>query len=93
MSDESAFDFTRALRGDQLDRLRSGSPSPEDIAAFRRMFALDQAGFAAALGVDAARLTAWESGQAEPDRSQRSLISILARHPRILLRHELPIAG
>jgi DNA-binding transcriptional regulator YiaG len=91
MTDEPEFDFTRSLRGDQIERLRNGTPGPTDISAFRTMLRLPTIEFAQVMGVDAQSLSSWEAGTSSPDRTQRILMSAIARHPGLVLRHELPV--
>ena len=93
MNDIPECDFSRALRGDQLQRLRHGQFQGGDLAALRRMLAADADTFAAAIGVTKDVLLEIENGTTRPDASQRNLIAVIARHPRIITKHELPLAS
>ncbi len=92
-SDDLPSDFSRAISADRLTRLRSGLLEPGDVAGLRRMFALDLATFANVLGITPALLERLESSAEMPERPVRALIALIARHPRIVTRRELPIAA
>jgi DNA-binding transcriptional regulator YiaG len=92
MSEETNFDFNRAMRGDQLTRLRSGKPTGEDIAGLRRMLQIESTKMAEILGVKEVDLTDWESGtQAPPPIC--ILLAVITRHPSIVVKGELPLPG
>lgn len=63
-----------------------------DVAALRRFVGLSQRAFAAALGINVQTLRNWSRDGADPRAQQLALLSVAARHPRIL--HEnVALAG
>jgi len=54
------------------------------VAAARAGTGLSQSDFAKALGVSVRTLQDWEQGRRAPSGAARTLLSIAARHPRIL---------
>lgn len=92
MSEESSFDFSRAMRGDQLTRLRTGKPKGEDIVALRRMLQIEPVKMAEILGAKEVELADWESGTQAP-RPICILLAVITRHPSIVVKGELPLPG
>jgi DNA-binding transcriptional regulator YiaG len=80
----TAADFARAIPRRQRERLMLGDFREGDIAALRRFVGLSQRAFAAALGVSVQTLRNWEQGQLRPEGPALALLSVAARHPRIL---------
>lgn len=88
----TAADFERALPRRQRERLMRGDFREGDIAALRRFVGLSQRAFAAALGVGVQTLRNWEQGRRRPEGPALALLSVAARHPRIL-RENLALVG
>jgi DNA-binding transcriptional regulator YiaG len=80
---DAAF-FTRALRGDQWTRLRSGHPTGADIAGFRRALDCTQVVFAERLGISVDTLQNWEQDRSHPDGPAIALLRLVSRHPRLV---------
>lgn len=53
-------------------------------ADIRRSLSLNQADFAAALGVSKSTLSKWETGERRPDAAASKLLRILSRKPELL---------
>lgn len=88
----TAADFERAIPRRQRERLMRGDFREGDIAALRRFVGLSQRAFAAALGVSVQTLRNWEQGRRRPEGPALALLSVAARHPRIL-RENLALVG
>lgn len=56
------------------------------VARLRRRLGLTQAGFAGRYGVPLSTLRQWEQGVAEPDRSARILLAVIAEAPELVAR-------
>ena len=84
-------DFARMIPMDRLRRLRSGHFTAKDIAALRKYLSLSQRDLAERLGISIDTLQNWEQDRTAPDGPARALIAIIARHPTIITRGELPV--
>lgn len=54
------------------------------IAKLRRSLGLNQADFAAALGISLSTVSQWEQGRRRPDGASAKLLSIIERHPELV---------
>ena len=77
-------EVARALTRSQRKRIISGDLQPGDVAALRRFVGLTQEEFAQRLGVSVHTLRNWEQDRVTPDGPGRALLSIAARHPRVI---------
>jgi DNA-binding transcriptional regulator YiaG len=81
----TANQLARAIPSRVRQRLIQGKfESGEDVAALRRFVGLTQARFARAMGISVHTLRNWEQGRRSPDGPALALLTIAARHPRIL---------
>lgn len=88
---DQAF-FARALRDDQLTRLRTGTFTGGDVAALRRMLQLTQSALSERLGISIDSIQNWEQGRCQPDGPARVLLRLLATRPGLILRILTPAA-
>jgi DNA-binding transcriptional regulator YiaG len=77
-------EVSRALTRSQRKRIIAGDLRPGDVAALRRFVCLTQEQFAERLGISVHTLRNWEQCRVTPDGPGRALLSIAARHPRII---------
>ncbi len=77
-------ELSRALTRSQRKRIIAGQLEPGDIAALRRFVCLTQEQFAERLGISVHTLRNWEQDRVTPDGPGLALLSIAARHPRII---------
>ncbi len=84
--------FARAIRDDQLTRLRAGSFAGPDLAALRRMLGFSQESLAGKLGISIDSIRNWEQDRCQPDGPARALIRLLATRPGLVLRLLSPAA-
>lgn len=84
--------FARAIRDDQLTRLRTGSFAGPDLAALRRMLGFSQEVLAGKLGISIDSIRNWEQDRCQPDGPARALIRLLATRPGLVLRLLNPAA-
>lgn len=59
---------------------------PDDIQKARKRLGLSQDQFAAAFGVSSSTLRKWEQGQRSPTGAARTLLKIIEREPRAVVR-------
>lgn len=52
----------------------------------RRATGLTQEQFASALGVSRPSVAAWENGYREPQGAARTLLQVVVKHPKLVLR-------
>ena len=96
MSDDipelTARDFARAISRRTRERLIRGElGGGGDVQALRGFVGLNQADFAAALGISVHTLRNWERNRGRPEGPALVLLRVAARHPRVL-RENLAIA-
>lgn len=78
-------DFATAMPARLRKRLMKGQfESGGDIAALRRFVRLTQKQFATAMGISVHTLRNWEQDRRRPEGPALALLSIAARHPRII---------
>jgi len=77
-------ELSRALTRSQRKRIIAGQLEPGDVAALRRFVCLTQEQFAERLGISVHTLRNWEQDRVTPDGPGLALLSIAARHPRII---------
>ena len=65
--------------------IRSAS-MPDDIQKARKALGLSQDQFADAFGVSASTLRKWEQGQRAPTGAAKTLLKIIEREPKAVLR-------
>lgn len=81
----SAQHFARAIPASVRKRLIEGRlRSGEDVVALRRFLDLTQVQFAHAMRISVHTLRNWEQDRRSPEGPALALLSIAARHPRIL---------
>jgi putative transcriptional regulator len=66
------------------ERIVAGDLRPGDIALLRSFVGLSQEEFATALGISVHTLRNWEQGRRKPEGPAVALLSIAARHPRMI---------
>ena len=57
-----------------------------DVAAIRKRLGLSQAKFAERFGLSPATLRDWEQGRRRPDRTARTLLTVIDRDPEAVTR-------
>ena len=62
------------------------SVSPDDIQNARKQLGLSQDQFADAFGVSASTLRKWEQGQRAPTGAAKTLLKIIEREPKAVLK-------
>ncbi len=67
-------------------RIRNVSISPDDVQRARQRLGLSQDQFADAFGVSASTLRKWEQGQRSPTGAARTLMKIIEREPKAVMR-------
>lgn len=67
-------------------RVRKVSIKPADIQKARQRLGLSQDDFAEAFGVSASTLRKWEQGQRVPNGAAKTLLKIVEREPRAVMR-------
>ena len=77
-------EMSRALTRRQRKRIIAGDLHPGDVAALRRFVSLTQEEFAERLRISVHTLRNWEQDRVTPDGPGLALLSIAARHPRII---------
>jgi putative transcriptional regulator len=80
----TAADWKRAMPFKQLMRIRSGKLQIGDVTALRKFFHMNRAMFAKAIGEKPATVYDWEFGNSVPTGAAVALLTIAARHPRVL---------
>lgn len=55
--------------------------APVDVAGIRKRLGLSQSAFAETFGLSAATVRDWEQGRRFPDRTARTLLSVIDRSP------------
>jgi putative transcriptional regulator len=60
--------------------------SPDDIQKARKRLGLSQDQFADALGVSASTLRKWEQGQRSPTGAAKTLLKVIEREPKAVVR-------
>lgn len=92
-----AIAFTRgdigAIAKSKVYRVKTGrsarpnrSPRPADVKAARKLVGLSRDEFAHAFGLSPATLRKWENGERKPAGAARTLLNIVAREPKAVLR-------
>lgn len=79
-------DFSRMIPRDQRKRLIDGNWGAGDIAALRKFLGLTQKQFSATIGISLRTLQNWEQDRRHPDGPAKALLTILAKHPRLILQ-------
>jgi len=98
MSDEAFSELTESLnealqhaRGDRTDLRTTVLPAPppplskKEIVELRQRLSCSQSVFAAVLNVSVKTVQAWEQGSRVPSDAALRLLSIVDKHPEILL--------
>ncbi len=67
-------------------RVHTFALGPEDIQKARKTLGLSQDEFANAFGVSASTLRKWEQGQRAPTGAAKTLLKIIEREPRAVIR-------
>jgi putative transcriptional regulator len=67
-------------------RTHKAAVSPDDIQNARKQLGLSQDQFADAFGVSASTLRKWEQGQRSPTGAAKTLLKIIEREPRAVVR-------
>ena len=67
-------------------RVRKVAVTPEEIQKARKILGLSQDQFADAFGVSASTLRKWEQGQRAPTGAAKTLLKIIEREPRAVIR-------
>jgi len=67
-------------------RTRQVAARPGDIQKARKQLGLSQDQFADAFGVSASTLRKWEQGQRSPTGAARTLMKIIEREPKAVVR-------
>ena len=67
-------------------RTHKVSVSPDEIQNARKQLGLSQDQFADAFGVSASTLRKWEQGQRSPTGAAKTLLKIIKREPRAVVR-------
>ena len=72
-------------RGDKAD-VRVHKVEPSEVRKARQRLGLSQDKFADAFGVSASALRKWEQGQRVPTGAAKTLLKVIEREPRAVLR-------
>ena len=67
-------------------RVHNVAMSPDEIQRARKCLGLSQDEFANAIGVSASTLRKWEQGQRAPTGAARTLLKIIEREPKAVIR-------
>lgn len=67
-------------------RMHKVAISPEEIQKARKSLGLSQEEFAIAFGVSASTLRKWEQGQRAPTGAAKTLLKIIEREPKAVVR-------
>src|ERR1700736_4797275 len=67
-------------------RMHKGAVSPDEIQKVRKSLGLSQDQFADAFGVSASTLRKWEQGQRSPTGAAKTLLKIIEREPKAVVR-------
>lgn len=67
-------------------RTRKVAIAPDDVQKARQRLGLSQDQFADAFGVSASTLRKWEQGQRSPTGAARTLMKIIEREPKAVMR-------
>jgi len=67
-------------------RTRKVAVTPDEIQNARKQLGLSQDQFADAFGVSASTLRKWEQGQRSPTGAAKTLLKIIEREPRAVVR-------
>ncbi len=67
-------------------RTRQVSVEPDDVQKARKKLGLSQDQFADAFGVSASTLRKWEQGRRSPTGAAKTLLRIIEREPRAVVR-------
>ena len=90
LGDELVRSMAQALahaQGRKSDvRTRKVAIAPDDVQKARKRLGLSQDQFADAFGVSASTLRKWEQGQRSPTGAARTLMKIIEREPRAVMR-------
>jgi len=91
LGDELVRSMAQALAhagGRKLEgvRTRQIAVRPGDIQAARKQLGLSQDQFANAFGVSSSTLRKWEQGQRSPTGAARTLLKIIQREPKAVVR-------
>ena len=88
--DELVQSMAQALAHAQGKRTRSRvhkvAIGPEEIQKARKSLGLSQDQFAVAFGVSASTLRKWEQGQRSPTGAAKTLLKIIEREPKAVVR-------
>ena len=80
----AATDLTRGRVGRVHVPNKDGGFSESDIVKARFASGLSQAQYAGLLGISTRTLQQWEQGRRSPTGAARTLLKIVAKHPRML---------
>ena len=61
-------------------------PAPIDVKRIRRKLGLTQAAFANAYGLSLDAVKNWETGRRVPDRSATTLLTVIERNPKAVIK-------
>jgi putative transcriptional regulator len=90
LGDELLRSMAQALAHAQGKRVRARTHEvavkPADIQRARKKLGLSQDEFAEAFGVSASTLRKWEQGQRAPTGAAKTLLKIVEREPRAVIR-------
>ncbi|MGH8188920.1 MAG: helix-turn-helix domain-containing protein, partial [Steroidobacteraceae bacterium] len=90
LGDELLQSMAQALAHAQGKRVRSRTHKvavrPADVQRARKKLGLSQGEFAEAFGVSASTLRKWEQGQRAPTGAAKTLLKIVEREPRAVIR-------
>lgn len=67
-------------------RVHKVAMRPDEIQRARKSLGLSQDEFATAMGVSASTLRKWEQGQRAPTGAARTLLKIIEREPKAVIR-------
>jgi putative transcriptional regulator len=86
LGDELVQSMAQALAHAKGKRTRARVHKPDDIQKARKRLGLSQDQFADAFGVSASTLRKWEQGQRSPTGAAKTLLKIIEREPRAVVR-------
>ncbi|MEO8316404.1 MAG: helix-turn-helix domain-containing protein [Pseudomonadota bacterium] len=89
LGDELLQSMAQALahaQGKRIGRVHKIAVQPADVQKVRKMLGLSQDKFAEAFGVSASTLRKWEQGQRAPTGAAKTLLKIIAREPKAVIR-------
>ena len=75
-----------AIAKGEMAPARLVEPEDVDVAAIRKRLGLSQARFAARFGLSPATVRDWEQHRRRPDRTARTLLTVIEKNPEAVMK-------